>query len=435
MKCGLIGAQLEHTFIKEIHEMLREDKYEYGYYSLDKDETKTLIEEGLLDGVNVTAPYRREAFSMCAKTTLRAKQIGAVNTLVRLEDGTYYGENTEYDGLVYMLNHAGCDCFRRKVMILGTGGMAAMAAQVALDMKADKVYIVSRSLERATRLCEKISANERDRFASILNSEEVFVPIEYVSIDEALDVDILINATSSGMYPNFDEPLVNLDKFDSLKFVFDLAANPYRTKLVLEAKRKGIAAEGGLRMLIVSMLESSQLFKGLWEDAETTIAKSIQIEELYEKVFNKVCNYVLIGMPGCGKSTFAKKMAEDYQMKCIDTDSIIEERMEMSIVDIFNLYGEEEFRKKEKEVVEEVSMYSGYVIATGGGTVMDEGNRTNLALNGKVIYIDRSVDELPTAGRPLSKDRDAIKILYEKRLPIYKGMADETIPFNYCAQF
>ncbi|MEJ8554478.1 shikimate kinase [Tepidibacter sp. Z1-5] len=142
-------------------------------------------------------------------------------------------------------------------------------------------------------------------------------------------------------------------------------------------------------------------------------------------------NIVLIGMPGCGKTTIGDILAQKLSMEFIDIDKYIEEREEKSITDIFN-YGEDYFRKIESKAVEEVSSKSSMVISTGGGVVKLYSNIERLNKNGIIIFVNRPIEDIISdvdiSSRPLLKDgKDKIYNLFKQRYYLYKKYCDYEI--------
>ena len=131
-------------------------------------------------------------------------------------------------------------------------------------------------------------------------------------------------------------------------------------------------------------------------------------------------------MPGCGKSTLARLISEKTGRECVDTDSLVELCGE-TIPHIFEKYGETEFRNRETQAVKSVAKEQGRIIATGGGAILREENRTALRENSTVIFLNAPVERLATNGRPLSKDIETLRKMYEQRLPFYLETADLTV--------
>ena len=224
------------------------------------------------------------------------------------------------------------------------------------------------------------------------------------------------------MYPNNGVTPIDLSLFPKLEGVLDLIYNPARTKLLLDAENRGIVAENGLWMLVAQAKESAEWFTG------KQIPDS-KIAEIYELLQKQMQNIILIGMPGCGKSTVGKLLAEKTDRKFVDTDAIIEEKSGISIPEIFANGGESAFRELETSVLAEICKGSGLVIATGGGSVTRAENYPLLHQNGKIVWIKRDISSLPTDGRPLSQCNNLLQ-MYQKRAPLYGSFADLTVENN-----
>jgi shikimate dehydrogenase len=141
----------------------------------------------------------------------------------------------------------------------------------------------------------------------------------------------------------------------------------------------------------------------------------------------KTRNIALIGMPGCGKSTVGRILAEKLERPFSDIDELIEKAAGKCIPKIFAEDGEESFRLLETRILGEEAKKNGLVIATGGGVVTRPENLDLLRKNSLVIFLKRDLSELVTEGRPLSKS-EGIEALAKQRLPLYETWSDYTIP-------
>ena len=142
-------------------------------------------------------------------------------------------------------------------------------------------------------------------------------------------------------------------------------------------------------------------------------------------------NIVLIGMPSSGKTTVGKRLAEITGKEFIDTDDEIVKRIGMDIPSYFREYGEDEFRRVESEIIAEVSKKNGMIISTGGGAVLKYENVRNLRQNGRLYFLNRSLELLtPTKSRPLSSDIEALKRRFNERYETYVSSADVEIEAN-----
>ena len=221
------------------------------------------------------------------------------------------------------------------------------------------------------------------------------------------------------MYPNIGDSPISLDGFLALEGLYDVVYNPLRTKLVLDALSRGVKAASGLDMLVYQAYEASKKMNRNETD---------EVEKIISTLRNKKENIVLIGMPSSGKSTLGKLVANKLDRRFIDIDEEISKSIPMTIKDFILSFGEEEFRKRESEIVKEVSKLNSCVISTGGGVIKKEDNITYLKMNGKVIFIDRELDRLtPTSSRPLSSSRDDLIKLYEERYPLYSKYSDRVV--------
>lgn len=385
---GLLGRKLGHSLSPEIHSLLCD--YEYKLYPTEPEGLDGFFSDTRLKGFNVTIPYKIEAFNRCDEISETARKVGSVNTVIRRSDGTLYGDNTDYFGFSCMAEKCGCNFIGKKVLILGNGGASLTVRRVAYDFGAKKIITVSRT-----------GANN------------------YENISRHYDADIIINTTPVGMFPNNGERLIDLSKFTNCKKSLDLIYNPARTVFLLDAEKLGIDCINGLYMLVAQALRAAEIFT----DKRLSFS---EIDRIYNIIMNRQKNIVLIGMPGCGKSTCAALLKEKTGRECIDTDSEVEKSGE-KIPDIFAIYGENEFRNRETEAVRSVSKLAGKIIATGGGAILREENRIALKENSTVIFLRSDIKTLATDGRPLSKNADALAKMHEIRLPLYLETADFTV--------
>ena len=339
----------------------------------------------------MTIPYKFAAFRACDTLSEKAKRIGAVNTVLRLKDGTLYGDNTDWFGFSYLAKRCGVSFAKKKVVVLGSGGASQTVQVVAKDQGANAVVVVSRKGED-----------------------------NYENLSRHFDAEILVNATPVGMYPNNLQSPVPLDGFDRLEAVLDLIYNPMETALLRQAKEKGVVYGNGLAMLVAQALPAARLFTG--EDLPDSL-----IETTIAAIERERRNLILIGMPGCGKSTVGNLLSQATGKAFFDTDAMVEVTAGTTIPAIFASKGEAAFRDMETEAVKEAGKQLAAVIATGGGSVLREENRAALQQNGVVIYLKKDLSILARDGRPLSKDAAAVHALFEKRKPIYETFADYVV--------
>jgi shikimate dehydrogenase len=394
MKYGLIGKPLGHSFSREIHALIAD--YDYRLFEIDEDELPRFFQERDFSGINVTIPYKQAVIPFLDEISDEAKKIGAVNTIVKKE-GKLFGFNTDFFGMRALIKSAGLDLENKTVLILGTGGTSKTAVEVSKSLGATEIVKVSRR-----------------KFSDTVTYDEAY--------EKYSGADVIINTTPVGMFPNADKTPVDIKKFKKLQGVIDAVYNPLRTNFVLDAESIGAKRRGGLYMLVAQAVYASALF------LDKTADESV-IDKTYARILKEKRNIVLCGMPSSGKTTVGKEIAKVFGKKFIDTDDVVVEKRKESISDIFEKYGEGEFRKEERLAIEELSKENGLVIATGGGAVLDENNVRALKRNGVILFLDRSLENLvATADRPLSKDKEKLKNLFEKRYDVYKSCADAVIP-------
>ena len=391
MKYGLIGEKMGHSFSKEIHNKLLD--YDYELKEIEPEDLEKFITDKDFSAINETIPYKEMFIPYLDFVSDTAKKIGAVNTIVN-KNGKLYGYNTDFFGLKSLILKSGIDLSGKKVLILGSGGTSKTAYAVAQNLNAREIYKVSR---------KKIEGY-----------------ITYKEIKNHTDTEIIINTTPSGMYPNIENSPLDLRDFTNLQGVVDVIYNPLQTKLVNSAKQKGIKAVCGLYMLVAQAVYAAEKF------TEKEVPQS-KIDEIFQIIFKSNQNIVLVGMAGCGKTTVGKKLAEELNLKFIDTDEEIVKKYGV-ITDIFKTKGEKVFRDYESEVVREVSTLQGYIIATGGGVVLRQENTDLLKLNGKVYFLDRPLNKLvATDDRPLSSNRNDLEKRFYERYDTYLNCCDVRI--------
>lgn len=394
MKYGCIAEKLSHSFSKEIHAQLFD--YDYVLREVPPNELDAFMRARDFAAINVTIPYKEQVLPYLDEISGTARRIGAVNTIVNRQ-GRLIGYNTDYLGLTAMIQRAGLSLANKKVLVLGSGGTSKTALAVAQDMGCRAVHRVSR-YER-----------------------EGCITYEQAQVSHA-DTQLLINTTPCGMYPHLGETPVKLDAFPHLEGVVDVIYNPLRSQLVCDALKRGLIATGGLYMLVAQAAYAAEKFTG------QTVSPDA-IERVYKSLRQKKENVVLIGMPGCGKSTVGSRLAATLGRDFIDTDREIEARQGCSISALFERVGEAGFRDLEAAVIRELAPRQGAVIATGGGAVLRAENVDWLRQNGRLYFLDRPLEYLPvTQDRPLSSSRQALEQRYHERYATYCAVCDRRIP-------
>lgn len=387
MKCGLLGRKLGHSFSPQIHSSL--GNYSYDLFEKEPEELEDFLMNGDFTGLNVTIPYKKAVIPYCAELSQRAALLGAVNTIVRRPDGSLIGHNTDYFGFASMVHDSGLSVCGKKVLVLGSGGASNTAVAVLTEMGAN-VIVISRSGEN-----------------------------NYTNLQRHADAAVIVNATPVGMYPETGVSPVDLSDFPVLEGVLDIVYNPARTKLLLDAENLGLTTANGLLMLVAQAKESAEWFQG-------TAIPDTYIRQIHHALRRQTENIILIGMPGCGKTTVGTALASQLGKEFIDADVFLETLYGRSIPDIICNDSEAVFRSLETDVLSQLGKRSGLVIATGGGCVTLERNYPLLHQNGNLFWLQRDIGMLPTNGRPLSK-AGKLEEMYQLRKPMYARFADYSI--------
>ena len=389
MICGLLGRKLGHSYSPQIHAEL--GSYTYQLFEKEPEDLEGFLKSGQFNGLNVTVPYKKAVIPYLDKLSPRAQALGAVNTIVR-RDGKLIGHNTDYFGFEQMLLQSGLNVNGKKVLVLGSGGASNTVVAVLQEQNA-QVVVISRSGEN-----------------------------NYQNLDLHADARVIVNTTPVGMYPDTEHSPIHIDAFPHLEGVLDVIYNPARTALLLQAEKRGLVTANGLYMLVAQAAEASQWFTG-------NPVPQGKIEEIYKKLRQQMENILLIGMPGSGKSSVGRYLAERTGKIFVDADEQIVELAGKSIPEIFSQDGEQVFRDWESKALAELGKQSGLVIATGGGCVTRTDNYRLLHQNGVIFCLDRNIDQLPVDGRPLSQG-GKMEEMYAVRKPLYDQFADYHIDCN-----
>ena len=390
MEYGLLGERLGHSFSPQIHRDLA--GYDYQLLPTPPEAVEDLFARRAFQGLNVTIPYKRTVMPLCDEIDPRAAAIGAVNTVVN-RNGRLTGYNTDIDGFLYMVRRAGVDMAGKKVVILGSGGTSRTARAAAGELGAREIVTISRHGED-----------------------------NYQNLSRHADAQVLVNTTPVGMYPNWGQSPVSLESFPALEGVLDVVYNPLRTALLLQAEERGLPRSCGLPMLVAQAKRAAELFTGQNIDDSRAEAVLHGLREQFTSI-------VLIGMPGCGKTTVGRALAGKLGRTFVDLDEEIVRRAGTSIPEIFAREGEAGFRERESALVREFGERTGLVVSTGGGVVTRRENYIPLKQNGLLLHLRRDPAALPTDGRPLSQ-ATAPEELWRRRAPLYAAFADGEIDNN-----
>ena len=392
MKFGLLGRTLGHSFSPRIHNALGNTNYEL--FEREPSQLQEFFADQELQGINITFPYKVNALEACDVVDPRAERIGCVNTMVR-KDGKWHGYNTDYDGFVFTLKHAGIDVSDKECIILGDGASSATVHVALEDLGAKSI----------THLSRKTAPLYTD------------APNYYETAQ------IIINCTPIGMYPHNPASLIDIMQFSKLEGVVDLIYNPRRTVLLLQAEMMDIPHCDGLPFLVAQGVEAANHFQG-----ESFGTK--EIEQILRDMRREKENIILIGMPGVGKTTVGKAIGKEMGRTCIDVDQELAKEIG-DISTYITEQGEAAFREKEAEMIAKLGTETGLVISTGGGCVTVPKNYAHLRQNGRIYQLTQPVEKLSTSGRVLSSGGiERLRELEETRTPMYESFAQCIVEHN-----
>lgn len=392
MKFGLLGRTLGHSFSPRIHSALGNTNYEL--FEREPSQLQEFFADPELQGINITIPYKVNALEACDVVDPRAERIGCVNTMVR-KDGKWHGYNTDYDGFVFTLQHAGIDVAGKECIILGDGASSATVHVALEDLGAKNIVHLSR----------KTAPFYGD------------APNYYETAQ------IIINCTPIGMYPHNPANLIDITQFSKLEGVVDLIYNPRRTILLLQAEMMEIPHCDGLPFLVAQGVEAANHFQGQSFGTK-------EIEQILRDMRREKENIILIGMPGVGKTTVGKALGEEMGRTCIDVDQELEKEIG-DISTYITEQGEPAFREKEAEMIAKLGTQTGLIISTGGGCVTVPKNFAHLRQNGRIYQLTQPVEKLSTSGRVLSSGGiERLRELEATRTPMYESFAQCIVEHN-----
>lgn len=367
---------------------------------LSSADAERFIRSGRWDGLGVDGRHMATAARLCTWLLPAARATGCVNQLVREHDGTITGDFTFGTGLLRLLPSLGVEIGDARVLLLADRALEPAARGLAklltaLGAPAARVLVIDRPAGRA----------------------------ELAGLPEAPAVNVLFNVTNFGRWPDADAMPIDgpeaLEALPALRAVLDFVDDPIRPRLVWEASRRGIAARTALGLRVVVAREALEVFAG--RPLPLCATRSILCD-----IRREAANIVLIGMPGCGKTTIGKYAAARLMRPFIDVDTLVEQRVGKPSARIYRENGEAYFRRFEREIIRELSGRHGLVIATGGGACLDPENCLRLALNGTFYWLQRPLASLSTYQRPIPQQR-GVETLYRERAPIYSALAERTI--------
>jgi len=427
---AVIGHPIAHTMSPFIHTRLFElsgRKADYFVFDIAPDElAKKMMELKALDGFNITIPHKQAVIPFLNELDKKAAFFNSVNT-VKNGSGCLSGHTTDGTGFCKALEAAG-ENLNGRTVILGAGGAArAMAFEAVLSGGCVTIATREHSMEAARALCADLNSK-----AGTAEKE----PADCCLFDTIEgQIDLLVNATPVGMYPNTAACPVSEQIIQKASCVFDAVYNPNQTILLKLARKNGIKAIGGMSMLVWQAAAAHEIWYGAefrTEDIERLCSDAVK--EM-KKTFG---NIVLCGYMGSGKTSVGQRLAEVTGRTFVDMDRYIEQNEGITIAEIFARSGEAYFRRLECGAAETLSQKSNLVIATGGGTLMNPVSTASFKGSGVIVLLDAQLSVIKERlmddkSRPMlaSPNRDEVmERLYGERIGTYRAAADFVVSAN-----
>lgn len=272
--CGLIGCPVEHTLSPLIHNTLSELlglNLAYVPFPVREEGLEAAVKGAYalgITGLNVTVPHKEKVLPYLAETDGLAEKIGAVNTLVK-SGGGYKGYNTDMPGLCRAMASDGIHLKKEQVLILGAGGVARAVAVMLAD-KAENIWILNRTVDRAAMIAEEVNAYAGRQVAKALP----------LTAYDALPAKrfLAVQATNVGMYPATDNAVIEeKDFYSRIHTGYDLIYNPAKTKFMRLVEEAGGVAFNGLKMLLYQGIIAYEL----WNRISVPDTKA---EEVYKRL-------------------------------------------------------------------------------------------------------------------------------------------------------
>lgn len=273
---GVLGCPVEHTKSPAIHNSLAKEmgfNLAYVPFRVEREHLQDAVKGayGLnILGLNVTVPHKSEVIKGLVDIDPLAKQIGAVNTLVRVEGG-FKGYNTDMPGLLRAMKDDGVTIEGEKVVILGAGGVARAVAMMLAKNGATCIKMYNRTLEKAQAIAKEINEVEGKSIV------EAYAMTELSALPKEQKY-LVIQTTNLGMSPEIEgAPVEDGAFYDMVKVGYDLIFNPLETKFMALCKAHGARAYNGLKMLVYQGIIAYELWN------EVTVS-----EELAHKVYDSI---------------------------------------------------------------------------------------------------------------------------------------------------
>ncbi len=256
IKAGVIGFPISHSLSPIIHNFyLNKYKINGTYQTFEipnenfEDSIKNLVQQQNLSGFNITIPHKEKIYNLCQHLSKTAQMTKAVNTLIVMENGKFFGHNSDAEGFIKnFFNH--CPNYQlnnKKCLVIGAGGASRAIIYSLISQKVSQIFIANRDQEKALKLIADFKNFSQQNLVDLK-----FIPLK-TSFDFLNEVDLIINASSLGM---INQQKLDIDISDAKKtaIVYDIVYKPLITDLLSQAKKLDLKIITGIGMLIEQAL-------------------------------------------------------------------------------------------------------------------------------------------------------------------------------------
>lgn len=370
------GFYLAKNLYKEIMNI------DYFHFSYEENLLSRLLSRKNFYGLNIGYPYKTEIIEYLDDVTNQVKEIGEAN-LVQFYKSKKYGFNTEYFGIIKLLEKFNVDIYGKDVVILSDNNKNKTIEYVAKSLNAKSITTID---------VNAIDKNKK------YNAQIIISSVIFDELDE--------------------EKNISLDNFYNLEVIVDLSYRPYYSPLFLEAKEKNIFFINGIYKIMYQEKKSMEiLLKRRFDDK---VFEKILLNHIKDNL-----NIVLVGMPGAGKTTIGKKLSKLINRKHFDLDKEFQKEYGISPSEFLRYESEKLFREKEHKIVKKLSNYNNVIISTSGGIVTKDENYYLLKKNSIIFRVDRDLNKLSTKNRPLSEGGiETLIKMYDDRMEKYNQYTD-----------